>query len=194
MLPQKNSGNRAKKSHRESGASVKSKAEVNEIFKNIDGTVDSGKYICKVIKKLGNGNVEVMYPVAEEKRVATYNKQAKIRGSFRGRGKRDVWIDIGSFVIAEQNLNILEIVGVITRQEMKDIVSLDSTYKKLLSGSTEDEDDVAVEFDERDEESLVKDQTELGVMNKKDKKKHNRQNIQVETNSDNDSDVNVDDI
>lgn len=51
-------------------------------------------YIARVTKKLGNGRVEILF-MKNEKPVVT---QAIIKGSFRGKGKHSVWIDIGSIV------------------------------------------------------------------------------------------------
>lgn len=191
MPPQKNSGNRAAKKNRESGASMKSRKEAEELFANIHD-LDEKKHVSRVIRNFGNGRVEVFYVKKEKNRIQTFNQQATIRGSFRGRGKRDVWVDIGSFVIVEENLGILEIVGILTRQQMKEIVALDDTYKKVLYGEDSEENDVGIEFDDRsDDEVENKPKADTGVVAKKDKVKHNRENIPVDRG---DSDVDIDDI
>lgn len=191
MPPQKNSGNRAAKKNRESGASIKSRKEAEELFTNIH-ELDEKKHISRVTRNFGNGRVEVFYVKSEKNRILEFNQQATIRGSFRGRGKRDVWVDIGSFVITEENLGILEIVGILTRQQMKDVVALDPLYKKVLNGEESAENDAGIEFDDRsDEETETKPTDATGVVAKKDKTKHRRENIPAERP---DSDVDIDDI
>lgn len=191
MPPQKNSGNRAAKKNRESGASMKSRKEAEDLFTNIHN-LDEKKHVSRVIRNFGNGRVEVVYAKREKNRIEMVNSQATIRGSFRGRGKRDVWVDIGSFVVAEENLGILEIVGILTRQQMKEIVALDDTYKKVLNGEETEENDFGIEFDDRsDEEDENKPKADSGVVAKKDKVKHNRENIPVDRG---DSDIDIDDI
>lgn len=191
MPPQKNSANRAKKTHRESGATVKSRREAETILKNI-GDLDENKHICRVVKNFGNGRVEVFYVKQVKNRIEDFTGQATIRGSFRGKGKRDVWIDIGSFVVVEENLNILEVVAILSRQDMKEIVSLDNTYKKVLYGDTSEENEAGIEFDESSDNEDEDKPAGDGIISKKDKKKHNRQNIPVEQRSD--SEVDIDDI
>lgn len=191
MPPQKNSGNRAAKKNRESGASMKSRREAEDLFMNINN-LDEKKHVSRVTRNFGNGRVEVFYVKSEKNRIIEFNQQATIRGSFRGRGKRDVWVDIGSFVIVEENLGILEIVGILTRQQMKEIVALDPMYKKVLHGEETADNDAGIEFDDRlDEEPENKPTDGTGVVAKKDKTKHKRENIPVEHP---DSDIDINDI
>lgn len=191
MPPQKNSGNRGAKKHRESGASSKSKREVDEMLCNIDN-ISEGKYVSRVTRKLGNGRVEMVYLKKEKDSVRTDTGQAIIRGSFRGRGKRDVWIDIGTYTIVEENLGVLEIVGVLTREQMKQIITLNDDYKKILGGDEERENEATIEFgDDSDEEEKPDVQEE--VVSKKDKVKHKRENVPIERKEDL-SDIDIDDI
>ena len=53
-------------------------------------------YIARVLRKLGNGRVEVFFMDAKNR---PKTEQALIRGSFRGKGKHGAWIDISSIVI-----------------------------------------------------------------------------------------------
>ena len=75
---------------------------------------------------------------------------------------------------------------------MKEIVALDPLYKKVLNGEESAENDAGIEFDDRSDEETEKKPTEdVGVVAKKDKTKHRRENIPVERP---DSDVDIDDI
>lgn len=95
MPPQKNSG--AKGSKRVSGVQAKNsrfiQSYLDEMFK--EGKADD-IFVARVIGRLGNGRMDVFY--LDNNRKPTTN-QAVIRGSFRGKGKRSVWIDVGSIVM-----------------------------------------------------------------------------------------------
>ena len=120
MQPQKNSGNRGAK--RDSGLSSKNHRFIQDLFHDLrnEGTIDD-VFVGRVIKKLGNGRMEVFY-IEDDTAKQT---QSLIRGSFRGRGKRSVWIDVGSFVvIAKTGVGgslAFEIMGVLTSSQMKDL-------------------------------------------------------------------------
>lgn len=93
-MPQKNSG--AKASKRVSGVEVKN----NKFIQTFMNDVASGEevkfvFVARVIKKLGNGRVEVVYQGKNGFQIA----QAIIRGSFRGKAKRSMWIEVGSIVV-----------------------------------------------------------------------------------------------
>jgi len=53
-------------------------------------------YIARVLRKLGNGRVEVFFMDSKNR---PKTEQALIRGSFRGKGKHTAWIDVSSIVI-----------------------------------------------------------------------------------------------
>jgi hypothetical protein len=53
-------------------------------------------YVARVLRKLGNGRVEVFFMDAKNR---PKTEQALIRGSFRGKGKHGAWIDVSSVVI-----------------------------------------------------------------------------------------------
>ena len=125
MPPQKNSGNKGAK--RETNASAKNRRFIQNFVDDLrtEGGVEN-VHIGRVLRRLGDGRMEVFYT---EKVKGNDSKgvvsQAVIRGSFRGRGKHSVWIDVGSFVaIAETGVagsSSLEIVAVLTHDQMRDI-------------------------------------------------------------------------
>lgn len=95
MPPQKNSGN--KRSKKESGTVLKNRRFFQNFLADVrseEGITDV--YVSRVLRKMGNGRMEVFYI---DSRGNAQIKQALIRGSFRGKGKHGVWIDVGSFVI-----------------------------------------------------------------------------------------------
>jgi hypothetical protein len=169
MPPQKNSGN--KKAKRETGIAVKNRKFIADMLYDYrkEGKVED-IYIGRVTRMLGNGRVDVFYVAKEietvfdkdgdeiEKEVYnSYEKQASIRGSFRGRGKHSVWIGVGTAVaIADCNLknlngvDMLEIRAVLTRDQLKEISTEIHVDGRVLNGVQDGENTVedAIEFDE----------------------------------------------
>lgn len=95
MPPQKNSGSKASK--RVSGVQAKNSRFIQSYLGDLhkEGKADD-VYVARVIARLGNGRMDVFYIDKYNSPKAT---QAVIRGSFRGKGKRSVWIDVGSIVM-----------------------------------------------------------------------------------------------
>ena len=174
MPPQKNSGNKGAK--RETGASSKNRRFLQNFLDDLrtEGGVEH-VHIGRVTRRLGDGRMEVFFT---EKVKGNDSKgrvaQAVIRGSFRGRGKRSVWIDVGSFVaIAETGVagpSALEIVAVLTSDQLRDIgkeITIDPRVlavdavdpTQLLSSKMTPQHEVGYEFDgvieEEDEEQEV---------------------------------------
>lgn len=125
MPPQKNSGNKGAKSGL-TGASVKNRKFVQNFLDDLrtEGHVED-VHIGRVLRKMGDGRMEVFYVDTSKKTEQGNVAQAKIPGKFSGRGKRSVWIDIGTFVaIASNGLGggvEFEIAAVFTPDEMRDI-------------------------------------------------------------------------
>ena len=57
-----------------------------------------GVHFGKVVRKLGEGRMEVIF-IADE-RLETV--RAPMKGSIRGRGKKDAWVDVGSYVVLNE--------------------------------------------------------------------------------------------
>lgn len=170
---QKNSGNKGAKRRNDIGAGAKNKKEVLRVFdfikdqENEDPIMKAGTYIAKVIRKLGNAQLLVFFVDESEKPIET---RAIIRGSFRGRGKRDVWIDVGSIVVVEENINVYEIVALLTREQIKSLAEHIFIDDRIYS---DDPIDDMFEVDEEEDE-------ENGNTDKRKKRKHDRQNIPLD--------------
>ena len=93
-------GSKHKKgSNSESSTSKKNKRLFSNLLSDIYDEEDTeGVHIGRVIRKLGEGRMEVMF-IANE-RLETV--RAPMKGSIRGRGKKDAWVDVGSFVILNE--------------------------------------------------------------------------------------------
>lgn len=124
MPPQKNSGNRGAK--RETGASIKNRKFVQNLLEDLrsEGAVEH-VHLGRVIRRLGDGRMEVFYVQKLKNDQRGKTAQAKIPGKFSGRGKHSVWIDVGTFVaIGETGVAgsaAFEIVAVFTPEQMRDI-------------------------------------------------------------------------
>ena len=57
-----------------------------------------GILVGRVMRKLGDGRMEVDFIKNERLETA----KARMKGSIRGRGKRDAWVDVGSYVILNE--------------------------------------------------------------------------------------------
>ncbi len=88
-----------------------------------------GVFVSRVTKKLGDGRMEVSY--MDKERLVTV--PAPIKGSMRGRGKSQAYVDNGSIVLVS-NTGLVgamshEIIGVVTPAQlvqMKKIMTLDT--------------------------------------------------------------------
>ena len=124
MPPQKNSGNRGAK--RETSATIKNRRFVQDFLDDLrkEGNV-SDVFIGRVIRRLGDGRMEVFYTEKVKNEHKGRVSQAKIPGRFSGKGKHSVWIDVGTFVaIASTGVNgsaAFEIVAVFSADQMRDI-------------------------------------------------------------------------
>lgn len=198
---QNNSQNKALKiGGGKQGASIKNNRAINEALKDVNFQIDAGLdvhlpkdiHIARIVKKLGHARFEVIYALKKEIQLkdldgnivetkATYQlkeQQVTIPGKFKGRSKRAVWFEVNSIVIIQDG----QLMALMTREQLKDISKEMYIHPQILAenqGSREDSD-IGIEFgDDSDEET--------NVVSKKDKEKHNRQNIPT-------LDVNIDDI
>ena len=117
MPPQKNKGKKGV-AGRESGCTKKNNKFIKDFLTDLreEGSV-SDIHIARVMKMLGNGRVEVFYVLEDGRGISG---QALIRGLFRGRGKRDAWIDVGTVVAVDvQNLGDTTIVAVLSREQVR---------------------------------------------------------------------------
>jgi hypothetical protein len=121
MPPQKNSGNRGSK--KADNVHAKNKRFIGALLDDIRSGEDTNDvYIARIIRKMGNGRVEVFFIDSMNQ---TQIKQALIRGSFRGKGKRAVWIEVGTIVIvADSGISgsaEFEIMAVLSQDDIQSI-------------------------------------------------------------------------
>jgi hypothetical protein len=152
---QNNSRNKASKRGR-GGAGVKNQRAISGVFDGLRSQERSGLdvelaeniYVGRVRRKLGNGRVEVEYAIKKREVIADRDGdvledkdsyqlqtgQAIIRGTFRGRSKRAVWIEVNSPVLVEDSgLGIMEIKALLTRDQLKDLAKEIYIHPVILS-------------------------------------------------------------
>lgn len=164
MPPQKNAG--AKASKRVSGVQSKNSRFIQSYLDDLhkEGKADD-VYVSRVIARLGDGRMEVFY-IDEKKRPQTV--QAVIRGSFRGKGKRSVWIDVGSIVIVADSgiagSAEFEIMAILDQNDLNNLKRETELDARILDITTVDKDALksdrpadegGFEFDKSDDESEV---------------------------------------
>lgn len=166
---QNNSRNKASKRGR-GGAGVKNQRAIASIFSGLHSQEKNGLdvelseniYVGRVDRKLGNGRVEVRYAIKKREVIEDADGviledkdsyqlqtgQAIIRGTFRGRSKRAVWIEVNSPVLIEDSgLGIMEIKALLTRDQMKDLAKEIYIHPTIMSdqGASGENEDV-IEF------------------------------------------------
>ena len=88
-----------KGSNSESSTSMKNKKLFNNLLADIRDDEDiDGILVGRVMRKMGDGRMEVDY--IKNERLET--EKARMKGSIRGRGKKDAWVDVGSYVILNE--------------------------------------------------------------------------------------------
>jgi hypothetical protein len=92
-------GSKHKKgSNSESSTSKKNKKLFENILTDVRDDDINGVHFGKVVRKLGEGRMEVIFITDE--RLETV--RAPMKGSIRGRGKKDAWVDVGTFVVINE--------------------------------------------------------------------------------------------
>jgi hypothetical protein len=138
----------------ESTASSKSKKIFEDLLSDLRHGEDlSGVFVGRVTKKLGDGRMEVVY--FNEDRLETV--KAIIKGSLRGRSKRDAFIDVNSFVLlvdlGVDSGTTHEIMSVFTDAQVQILrkeADIDDRLFAIENKETKKEDNV--EFDHEEEE------------------------------------------
>jgi hypothetical protein len=129
-MPRNTTGGSGHKAQRNSESS---KARNNREF--VDALLDDyadkmviyDVFVGRVLKRMGSGRMEVFYVNHTTTPPSPTTQIVPMRGGLRGKGKRDVWVDIDAIVmIAETGLSgtTHEIVAVFTPQQV-------ARYKKL---------------------------------------------------------------
>jgi hypothetical protein len=84
---------------------AKNRKLVDEWIHDMGNTFPTGTLIGRIVKRLGNGRMEVFAQDEHKKIHAALN--VPLRGGMTGRAKRSMWVDVGKLVlIAETGLGV----------------------------------------------------------------------------------------
>jgi hypothetical protein len=125
------------------------------------GRID-GAHVGRVMRRLGDGRMEIFYIETEvilgKARPVDKLIQAPIRGGMRGRGKKDVWVDVGSVVLFEETglggMAPYRIVSVFTPAQIaryKTII-VDADPRLFAKGPADAAEEGDIEFEESEED------------------------------------------
>lgn len=141
----------------ESNTSMKNKKIFDDLIDDIRKGEDlDGVYIGRVVRKLGDGRMEVIY--FQEGRMETV--KAILKGSLRGRGKRDAFIDLNSIVLlihlGVDSGTTYEIINVFTAEQIH-VLKKEVVLDERLFVNTNERKEDAYEFErtEDDEEDEI---------------------------------------
>jgi len=148
---QKNSeGNKARNNR------LKGDALLDDIM---DEVSTAGVLIGKVTRRLGCGRMEIAH-FSDKGELTLF--QAPLRGGMRGKGKKSVWVDIGSVVIiAETELGgkTHEIIAVMTQEQLARLRKIKPDadprlFIKDASAEADKKDEILFEEDEDEDEDI----------------------------------------
>ena len=151
-------GSKHKKgSNSESSTSKKNKKLFDNLLSDIYDEEDiDGIHIGRVAKKLGDGRMEVEY--FEKGRLEIV--KAPMKGSIRGRGKKDAWVDVGSYVILNETgvdgALALEIVMPLNPDQVKVLKKEGLISEHLAVKEVEDNDGIEFDTAAKEEEEVEK--------------------------------------
>jgi len=148
-MPKNTAGGSKHKKHSNAESSTSKKSR--QLFENIlsdvrDGDFPDTLHIGKVVRKLGQGRMEVNY-IHEDRLHAV---RAPVRGALSGRGKKDAFIDVNSIVlISETGMDsgiTHEIIGVLSASQLSALKGEMTLDPRLFAGGESGVSD-GIEFD-----------------------------------------------
>ena len=138
--PQKNNG---KRGARNENGNSKNNATIKNFLSDLsEEGKDNDVHVARVLKMMGNGRLQAFFVAPkdvddEESVPRPYTIQAMIRGTFRGTAKRSIWIEENTFVIISDSKIEgpvrYSVIGVISRDEMKQIRGLIDIDPRVLA-------------------------------------------------------------
>lgn len=135
---------------------MKNKKLFNNLLADIRDDEDiDGILVGKVMRKMGDGRMEVDY--IKNERLET--EKARMKGSIRGRGKKDAWVDVGSYVILNETgvdgALALEIVMPLNADQVKVLKKEGLISEHLAVKEVEDNDGIEFDSGVKEEEKEI---------------------------------------
>jgi hypothetical protein len=140
---------------------MKNKKLFNNLLADIRDDEDiDGILVGRVMRKMGDGRMEVDY--IKNERLET--EKARMKGSIRGRGKKDAWVDVGSYVILNETgvdgALALEIVMPLNPDQVKVLKREGLISENLCVKEVGDNDGIEFDSGAKEEEVEVEPQPE----------------------------------
>jgi len=134
---------------------MKNKKLFNNLLADIRDDEDiDGILVGRVMRKLGDGRMEVDF--IKNDRLET--EKARMKGSIRGRGKRDAWVDVGSYVILNETgvdgALAMEIVMPLNPDQVKVLKKEGLISEHLAVKGIEDNDGIEFDAGAKEEEEV----------------------------------------
>jgi hypothetical protein len=154
-MPRNTTGGKGHRSgqNSESAATKKGGKIFEDLLSDIrSGEELSGVFIGRVTRKLGDGRMEVVY--FSDDRMESV--KAVIKGSLRGRSKRDAFIDVNSFVLlvdlGMDSGTTHEIMSVFTPQQIQILRKEAELDERLFAFENNKKEENLVDFEYEEEE------------------------------------------
>ena len=144
-------GGKGHKSQRaEDPKAAKNRRLVDDWVSDMGNTFPADTMLGRVVKRLGNGRMEV-FAQGADKKVHTLN--VPLRGGMTGRAKKSMWVDANKLVIISETGLVgasHEIVAVLEPRHIDAIKLFDLDPKFFAASDAPDGEDVGFEFAESD--------------------------------------------
>lgn len=154
-------GNKAKgRANGESDKSKKNRRLIDDLFSDLQlGDDLSGIHIGRVTKKFGFGRMEVFYIENTPSGPQSKLLNCPLRGGMRGKGKKDVWVDIDSIVVMATTgvpgSSEFEIIAVLTPDQCRHLKHIKPDLDARILMKENSETDDAIVFEKEEEEKDI---------------------------------------
>lgn len=143
----------------ESDRSKKNKRLVGNLLSDfIDEDKLEDVYVGRVTRKFGNGRMEVFYIEQTPAGPLVRLVNCPLAGRMRGRGKKDVWVDVGSVVImggtGMGGSLEFEIIGVLNHDQCRELRKVAPDIDPRIFSAAAEPTENTVLFEKEEEEEI----------------------------------------
>lgn len=142
----------------ESDRSKKNKRLVGDLLSDfMEGDKLEGVHVGRVMRKFGNGRMEVFYIEKTPAGPLVRLVNCPLAGRMRGRGKKDVWVDVGTVVIiggtGMGGSLEFEIIGVLNHDQCRELRKVvPDMDPRIFTAGAEPTEENNVIFEKEEEE------------------------------------------
>ena len=159
-------GNKAKgRANGESDKLKKNRRLIEDLFADLQVGEDlTGVHVGRVTKKFGFGRMEVFYVEDTKAGPQIQMLNCPLRGGMRGKGKKDVWVDIDSVVVLGNTgvpgSSEYEIIAVLTPDQCRHLSKINPSIDKRILAKENNDADELFEFG-KDKKKADEDEIDL---------------------------------